>query len=136
MTTPQLILRRLRIVVYSVVALMAIYLVLRFDVVRLPSEGVSPLREFPPGARLLLDRYFTPLAVGDAVLFEGGPDELLLGRVAVPPPSAPEDYWQALAAGALWIRTDRLDIPVQDSLTLGPIEPERIRARVSFAFPW
>lgn len=128
--------RRARLTIYIGLGLLVLYGVWRFDVVRLPEEGISPVDEFSPGDRLILDRHFGSVDMGDVVLFRGEGEEILLGRVAPPPPSASAEMWEAIEGGAVWILGDRRDVPVRDSRILGPIEPERILARVSFAVPW
>ena len=126
--------KRLRLVAYGGIGLAVVYFVLRFDIVRIPEDSLSPLIGYEPGERLVVDRWVGTLAEGDVVLFEGNPSEILLGRVGRPPSSAPAATWEAIEGGALWIEGDRSQGPVRDSHVLGPIPPERVRGRVGFTF--
>jgi hypothetical protein len=130
------LLQRVRLTVRFVAIGVVVFFVWRYDLVRLPSEGCSPLVAYAPGDRLVVDRHPGAPGTADAVLFRGPEDELLLGLVTAPPESAPEDVWRACAAGALWIVAEREDCPSADSRRLGPIARERIEGRIAFALPW
>ncbi len=129
-------LARLRIVVYvGLVALVAFGL-WRYDLVRVPPDGCSPVEGFEPGDRLLVDLHPAGIEVGDAVLYRSPAGELLLGRVTRPPASAPEDVWAACRAGALWIVGERPDCPQADSRRHGPIDTLAVTGRVAACLPW
>jgi hypothetical protein len=93
----------------------------RLGTLSLPEEGCSPLLRFSPGVRLWIDWRPAEIAPGDAVLFRGGPGELLLGLVR----ERRED--------ALWIETDAPDCPGRDSRSLGWIPRADLRGRVLVA---
>lgn len=126
------ILRRLRLGVYLFAILGLGYLVVRFDTLRLPGEGCSPVLAVDPGARVLVDTWASHVGDGSVVLFSDprGGGTLLLGVVSAPPPSAPGDIWEAVEAGALWIVGDRQNCPGPDSRLLGPIAPDLVQGRV------
>ena len=86
--------------------------------------------------RLVVDVHPGAVGVGDAVLYRAGDGQLLLGRVAPPPPSAPVDMLDLCQAGHLWIVKERPDAPGADSATLGPIAPEAIAGRITVGLPW
>ncbi len=130
------LLRRIRVGFYVILLLGGGYLWLRFEMVPIPEDAYSPLVEFDPGARLVVDTHFGELQVGDVVLFEGDPGEILFGRIEEPPPSAPREIWDAVEGGELWIEGDRPDVPVRDSRILGTIPRERVTGRVAFALDW
>lgn len=130
------LLRRVRLAVRVVLIGAVVFFVWRYDLVRLPAEGCSPLFAFAPGDRLVVDRHPGTPAREDAVLFRGPDGELLLGVVGAPPESAPEHVWRACAAGALWIVAEREGCPSPDSRRLGPIARERIEGRIAFALPF
>jgi hypothetical protein len=129
------VLGRVRIVIYSVLALGVAYGLWRFDVGSLPTEGCSPLYDIQPGDRLLIDRRPGTLREGDAVMFRDPAGELLLGRVGTPPASAPREIWEACAAGALWIVKEQRDCPGGESAVLGPIARDAVAGRV-VGLPW
>ncbi|MEM7309745.1 MAG: hypothetical protein AAF682_23925 [Planctomycetota bacterium] len=125
-----LILRRARIGLYVVAAAAVLYLSLRFDVTGLPTEGCTPVRDIPPGSRLVVDLHASTLFEGDAVLFRAADDELLLGLVGVLPPTAPETFAERVGAGELWIVADNESCPARDSRALGPIPRDRVVGKV------
>ena len=122
-----------RIAIYVVVLVVLAVFALRYDILRLPAAGCSPLRDFQPGQRLLLDRW-SKAEQGDAVLFEMG-DELLLGRVFPFPPDTRPAAGPA-SEDSLWIVADAPDCPAKDSRALGPIPRAAVRARVAAGLPW
>jgi len=130
-----LVLGRVRLVVYGVLVLGVAYFLWRYDVGSLPAEGCSPLIDLQPGDRILIDRHPGVLNEGDAVLFRDPKGELYLGRAGTPPASAPEETWAACAAGALWIEKERRDCPGPDSVLLGPLAREQVVGRV-VGLPW
>ena len=128
---------RMRIVVYVVLVVVTGFVLWRYDLVRLPSEGCSPLVGFAPGDRLVVERRLVAADVeGEAVLYRAPTGELLLGRVSPLPPSAPPEHWAAVEAGALWLEVERRDCPGGDSRRFGPIETEAAWGRVAFRLPW
>ena len=136
MISQRKLLRRTRVAFYVVLLLGAGYLWWRFEMVPIPEDAYSPLVEFDPGARLVVDRCFDDLREGDIVLFEGEPGEILFGRIERPPPSASREIWEAWESGELWIVGDRPDVPVRDSRILGTIPRESVTGRVAFALDW
>lgn len=132
----RLLLRRIRIVVYGIVIVLVVTMVWRFDVISLPEEGCSPLRRLAPGDRIVVDVHPGELREGDVVFFRAGAGEIRFGEVQPVPPSAPEETWAAVAAGALWIVGDDADCPARDSRVLGPIEREAVEGRLVLVFPW
>ena len=127
---------RTRIVAYVVIAVLVAYHVWRYDLTQMPPDGISPLEDVPPGARLVVDTHSSALARGDAVLYRAQDGTLLLGRVDALPPSAPREVWEQCENGSHWIRKDRPDLPGPDSLLLGPIDPEAIEGRIALVLPW
>ena len=130
-------LKRARIVVYVAALFGVLFLILRYETLRLPREGCSPLRDFVPGTRLLLDRWRTP-AEGDAVLFRVD-DELLLGRIEPFPQGLPDELpanWSPFDADHVWIVADDPNCPAVDSRSLGPVDREALVAVVAAAMPW
>ena len=126
---------RLRRISWIVAAMGFVYLYVRYDTRTLPEGGCSPLVRFAAGDVLLLDTRPAGYAVGDALLFNAtvkGANELLMGKVQR---VAPEG---STRAGALqvWVVTDAVDCPGEDSTSLGWIDRERCRARILFAWPW
>ena len=130
------ILARMRLVIYVGLFGFVGFGVWRYDIVRLPKEGCSPLAAFEPGDRLVIDLHPSAVNEGDAVLFQNPAGELLLGRVGSPPRSAPPETWAAIRAGKLWIVGERADCPQADSRRHGPIDPEQLAGRVASALPW
>ncbi len=131
------VLKRMRIISYSIVAAVIAVLVLRYDTVVLPEEGCSPLVEFDTGTRLLLDRWKTA-EVGDSVLFRNGED-LLLGKI-VEKPEFPEANrpagWASFDDDHLWIVADAKDCPAVDSRGLGPVRRDAVVAVIAAGLPW
>ena len=127
---------RIRIGIYVLLAVLVAVFVFRYDLVLLPAQGCSPLVGFEPGERLVVERRLlgTP-AEGEVLLFRDG-GELLLGRVAAPPASAPLDVWAAVEEGALWLVTERPECPGRDSRVLGPIPRAAWWGRVTMRVPW
>lgn len=112
------------------------YGVLRFDVVQLPEGARSPLYGVHGGDRLLVDRRVRGGRLDAVVLFRARSGELLLGRVSTPPAEPAPALEAALRTGALWILSDRLDVPAPDSDELGPIPAEDVVGRVVLVLPW
>ena len=130
---------RLRLVLYAGLLLLAGFFVWRYEVVRLPVDGVSPLSVYAPGDRLIVDMHPGSLNSGDAVLYrvEG---VLLIGRIAAPSDSEraalSTEHEALLQAGALWIVKDDADAPGADSRSLGPIGAADVAGRIATAVSW
>lgn len=99
------------------------YLYWRYDTVRLPAEGCSPLLRYRAGSVLLVDRRPDAYRVGDAV-FCTGPDGLLL--VAI------EELGDS---GLCYVLTDDPDCPGTDSRSMGWIALEQCVGRVILSLP-
>ncbi len=136
MIPPQRALLFLRRAILALTGLLIAYALLRFTVVRLPPGALSPLHGIHPGDRLLVDRRAHPARPGEIVLYRGSAGELLLGRRASPPAGLEPAARSALAAGALWILSDRTGGPAPDSLELGPIPERDLVGRVVLVLPW
>jgi hypothetical protein len=131
-----LILRRLRFAIYVMLIVLLGYSKWRYDLIRLPEGGISPLLAFNPGTRLVVDMQTSTVHEGDAVFYRLDDGTWLLGRLQAPPASAPKAVWEACEAGSYWIRKEREECPGQDSLILGPIAPENLVGRVCGTVPW
>jgi hypothetical protein len=123
-------------VVLFVTLAAVLYGITRFDVVQLPEGALSPLHGIHAGDRLLIDRHARRGAVGEAWLFRGAEDELLLGRASEPPAELAPEARAELTAGALWLCFEREVPGLADSRSLGPIEPQRRAGRVVLVLPW
>jgi hypothetical protein len=130
------LLARLRVVIYVVLLVLIGYHLWRYDLVRLPPTGCSPLADLDPGTRMIVDLHPGELSAGDAVLYADGAGTLLLGRVGTPPPSAPAAVWAACRAGARWIVKEVEACPGDDSTRLGPLPREAIHGRIAGTVPW
>lgn len=113
----------------------AFYLQWRFDLRTLPADGISPLHDFSPGSRLLIDTRERSPRIGEAVLFRDDQGRILLARSEVPP-----DVDAKLAAGwasegKYWLSIDNAALDLPDSSDMGPIGGERIVGRVVCALP-
>ena len=117
--------RRVRRVTLVLVVAALGYLFVRFDLVRLPEEGCSPLYAVPPGSLLVVDLRPRPLASGDIVLYRDGDGVLLLGRVDEPPVAG-------TPPGSLWVATDATGCPTRDSNTMGALSREAVAGRVMY----
>lgn len=131
-----LYLRRARFVTYVILIALLGYYKWRYDLVRLPEGGLSPLEAFDPGTRLIVDVQTQEFSKGDAVFYRLPDGAWLLGRVQSPPASAPKEIWDAWDAGALWIVKERPECPGDDSLRLGPIATSDVIGRVCGSVPW
>lgn len=128
MPNPQALLQPARRVIYLLAALGVVYLIWRFELVRLPNEGCSPLLRVGAGDLLWFDQRPSQLGEGDVVLFEGPGGALLLGEIR-----ADDEADRPKVPGAFWIRTDRPDCPGFDSVELGWIPRERVHGRMLLA---
>jgi len=123
----QAVLRWVRLAVTVAAVLAGLYLWQRFDWVRLPETGCSPVFEVKPGAGLLVDKRPGELHVGDIVLYRGRDGTLLLGRLH-------EIRADALGEVAFDVRGDREECPSPDSETLGALPRRALAARLLIAW--
>ncbi len=122
---------RLRVAVWIGTLLALGFLFLRFDLVRLPEAGQSPVLEISPGDLMWVDLRPREAELGDLVFFEEGSTERwLLGRVVAAPSDLPENAARQIERGDLWIEGDNPGVELRDSRVLGPIERTRISGRV------
>ncbi|MFT4710257.1 MAG: hypothetical protein ACI9D0_000102 [Bacteroidia bacterium] len=120
---------RLALIVFAFVALWDIQA--NFDFVRLPEEGCRPIAAYEPGVTLLVSRdpAAEDLVLGDIVMFTLDSGQISYGRLSTPPGL---EAGQLLADSGYWILGDNPECPVDDSISLGAIAPERIVGRVLF----
>lgn len=106
------------------------YLLWRYDSVRLPAQGCSPMLRYAAGEPLIVDRRASGWSAGDAVFFRGPDDLLHLASI--------ERVEEAPAGGGLrfWLTTDDRSCPAGSSETFGWIEGEALVARVILVWPW
>ena len=71
------------VILYAIGAVL--YLSWRFDLKTLPRKGVTPLLEYRPGTRLLIDQRGRAVQTGDALLFRDAQDRCLLARLGEKP---------------------------------------------------
>ena len=100
------------------------YLIVRFDIYRLPAAGCSPLLRFSPGQTLILDRMPRPPEVGDALLVSGDDGLLYMGLVS------------AVDGLDVWLETDAPHCPGRASKDFGWVEPGRVSSRLLMGLPW
>ena len=100
------------------------YLFWRYDTLRLPAEGCSPLLRYRAGSVLLVDRRPDVLRVGDAVFYAGSDEGVLL--VAI------EELGDS---GLCYLVTDTPDCPGTDSRSLGWVALEQCVGRVMLSLP-
>ena len=101
---------------------MALYMGQRFDLLKLPELGCSPVSRFSPGARLLVDRRPPEWRSDDCVFVassDGAVHLVFLG-------SKNED-------GHFWTQTDMPDCPGVDAEQLGWVNPDDLMGRVIMA---
>lgn len=104
-----------------------LYLGWRFELQKLPGEGISPLLDYRPGALLLIDRRKLAAQAGEALLFRDESGRLLLCRLAQKPVDE--------SRPGLWVLADDPLAQLPDSRSLGPIPAERVVGRVVCALP-
>lgn len=121
---PRELIRPLRRGTVVLALLMALWLVWRFDRMRLPSEGCSPLATVGAGDILLVDRHPSRPGPGDAVFVE------VQGKVHL------VRITQRDAGGQLWVETEVSSCPGAGSDEFGWLAPEAVVGRVLLAWPW
>jgi hypothetical protein len=127
---------RVRIALYAAILALLGFLLLRYDLLRLPEQGCSPLSGIAPGARLVVERHPRKVAPGDALLYRSPAGELLLGRVVEPPASVSAEAHAACAAGSLWLVSEDRACSTKDSGEFGPIAPSAVEGRIRGVLPW
>lgn len=123
--TPQKVLRLARRLTLVAVLAGGFYLYNRYEVIRLPENGRSPLLRLAPGKRLWLDRRPPAIVVGDVVFFEL-PD----GKVGFAEVERVEGAGETVRC---WVVTDAPGVEGSDSDELGWIPRESIQARLMMA---
>ena len=103
---------------------MCAWMMWRFDRVRLPASGCSPLASVGAGDLLLVDRRPSQLHLGDA-LFVEVEGQVYLARLQERDPQ-----------GRLWLRTEVSDCPGRDSEDFGWLPASAVSGRVLLAWPW
>jgi len=101
------------------------YLYHRYEVIRLPEGGRSPLLRLAPGMRLWLDRRPPTIAAGDVVFFE-----LEGGKVGFAEVERVDGEGET---ARYWVVTDAPDVEAQDSDELGWLHRDSIQARLMMA---
>lgn len=129
--SPRRVQRWVRNGVFLACGLGIAYLVWRFELVRLPRAGCSPLLRLAPGDLLVFDTRPPAYHTWDVVLFRGPRGELLLGELR--PDTEGRGAPPAAARAHVWIRTDRAECPGTDSLQLGWIPREALVGRLLLA---
>lgn len=102
----------------------AIYLWARYDLIRLPGEGCSPLVSLRPESLVWVDRYASDIRSGDVLFFSLANGSVGIGRCSKRR-QAPEGYW---------VVADNADCPAADSDEFGWVLPGDIQARMVMAF--
>lgn len=95
------------------------YLVMRFNVTRVPEGRCCPLVRFTPGANLVVDGHPSRLWEDDAVLVRDAAGGLHLSIVE----TVRED-------GAIWCTTDRAGCPGYSSEQYGWVARDAVQGRV------
>jgi len=126
--TPKRLLRLLRHAVMVLVLAGAVYLLVRFDGMRLGLDSPSPLLRFSPGDSLLVDRYPEGMQVDDSVFYVGPDGREHLGFIL--------ERRQVEGVTQFWLGHDAPDAVAPDSQTLGWVDGEWIAGRVIMVWPW
>lgn len=121
---PRSLIAPLRRATLVLALLMGIWLFWRFDRMRLPEAGCSPLAGVGAGDLLLVDRHPSRLDPGDAVFVE------VEGRVHL------ARITERDGAGQLWLQTEVSSCPGADSDDFGWLHPDSVVGRVLLAWPW
>jgi hypothetical protein len=122
--TKQRVLAILRRMTWIFAAGGAIYLWGRYDLIRLPGEGCSPLLSLRPESILWVDRNAREIRAGDVLFFSQANGSLGFGRVS------------KLKASPLgfWILADNPECSAKDSTDFGWVQASAIQARMVMAF--
>lgn len=110
-----------RRVIFGLALVALAYLYWRFEVVRLPDGGCSPLMRFGSGSALVVDKHPPIYEHSDAVFFEGPSGGLFLGVV------------ETSQAAGFWLTTDNPQCSGRASEEFGVISLNLLRGRVLFA---
>lgn len=112
-------------------AFLAVYdIQANFEFVRLP-DSCSQIAAYSPGSVLLVNTQPDPenLVMGDVVMYSLNSGAITYGRLSPPPGAAPDTL---LTGTGYWVLGDNPECPMEDSVSLGAIAPERIAGRVLF----
>ena len=105
------------------VAISGIYLWSRYEWMKLPGEGCSPLTRISPGSTLWVDRWPGGIVPGDVIFFAVEDGSIALAEVGA---VAPE-------GDRYWVTTDVEECPGADSDELGWISRDAVRGRLLMA---
>ena len=119
-----ILIRYFRRISLGLACLGLVYLVVRFDIHRLPASGCCPIHRFSPGQALLLDRAPRPPEIGDALLVDGDDGLLYMGLVT----EVKDDL--------VWIETNVPGCPGRGSPEFGWVDKGRVSARILTGLPW
>jgi hypothetical protein len=100
------------------------YLWDRYELMRLPSEGCSPVVSLRPGTVLWVDRHAKAASVGDVLFYSLPNGQTAIGRCSK----------QQESPEAFWVVADNPQCPGQDSDDIGWVPPSRIEGRLLLAF--
>ncbi len=100
------------------------YLWNRYELMRFPSDGCSPLVSLRPGSVLWIDRESQAASVGDVLFYSIPTGQAAIGRCSKLRQSPP----------AFWIVADNPACPGPDSNSLGWIGLDQIQGRVLLAY--
>lgn len=116
-------LRRLRLATYVLAATGGVYLLNRYEVIPMPSEGCSPLLSLRPGSMLWVDQMAPGLEVGDVAFFNLPGGGVGIARCA-------RTRSGADGVQSYWLETDVESCPGVDSDDLGWVSARDIQGRL------
>lgn len=123
MVNPSRLQRTLGRATLVAVAIGGIYLWNRYEWMKLPGEGCSPLTRISPGNTLWVDRWPGRIEVGDVLFFDVGDGGIAIAEVSEVAPDG-DRYW---------VLTDVEDCPGVDSDELGWISRDAVQGRLMMA---